>query len=220
MRYVSGAVRRVAKVAARARRGVRHAVDGLAQRAVQRTPLMDAAARGDTAAVERLLADGASPDVRDQRGQTALHHAVRQRHAETAACLLVHRADPRIADRRGGAPLSLAYTTMSVLHAVRQRYRRYRLPAGGLSETARRWSEQLDQRGIVKLEGFLSPRELDQLVGDHAAFVRNLEAKLARGEGTYRHYDEEENWMSQESAFVTNNAFKYSPELARICCRR
>jgi hypothetical protein len=55
-------------------------------------------------------------------------------------------------------------------------------------------------------------------LGPESISVEELHAVLARGEGRKRHYDEEEHWWAGDEAYVTNNAFKYSPDLARFCC--
>jgi hypothetical protein len=49
-------------------------------------------------------------------------------------------------------------------------------------------------------------------------FVDSIDRRLACGEGSYRHYDEEEHFWPADRAYVTNNAFKYSPDLVRLCC--
>jgi hypothetical protein len=187
-------------------------------------PLIVCAARGDTAAVERLLREGAEPNCTDQHGRTALHAAVEHAHADTAACLLIYGSDPEIADGEGMYPLSLSFTTMQTLHAIRQHHRRF--PARSLRDSAaastsvEAWASGLERRGIIKLTGLIDADMLAGLRSEFAAFVGNLEAKLYRGEGRYRHYDEEEHLWVKDRALVSNNAFKYSRQLARLCCRR
>lgn len=73
------------------------------------TPLLSAAAAQDYAALDRLLASGASPDAeRDRNGRTALMLAVLRDDARLVRWLLDHGADPRITDRDGGSSLDHA----------------------------------------------------------------------------------------------------------------
>jgi len=51
--------------------------------------------------VEYLLAQGADPDLVDNRGRTALHVAAQRGHTEVVALLLENGADPTIADQAG-----------------------------------------------------------------------------------------------------------------------
>ena len=60
------------------------------------TPVMVAAADGDSATVERLIAAGAKINVRDNRGATALMYAVRNGHRHVIRVLLQAGADPRL----------------------------------------------------------------------------------------------------------------------------
>jgi ankyrin repeat protein len=61
--------------------------------------LMNAAARGDTAAVIGLLAGGVDVNASDDRGMTALMHAVKAGHAETTRTLLYRGADAKAKGR-------------------------------------------------------------------------------------------------------------------------
>lgn len=65
------------------------------------TPLMHAAEKADTAAVERLIAQGADVNAQDQRGWTALMHAAMQDRATEAKLLLDAGANPNLKDRDG-----------------------------------------------------------------------------------------------------------------------
>lgn len=68
-----------------------------------------AAARGDLAAVEALLVDGADPDARDQDDRTPLQMAAHSGHVEVARLLLAAGADPSALDSdHGKAPLHAA----------------------------------------------------------------------------------------------------------------
>ncbi len=183
-------------------------------------PLHEAAARGDTVALERCLCEGADPDAQDSGGFTALHCAARQRHAEAAACLLAYGARHDVADRHGHRPLAPPVTNLELLHAIRQRYHRFRKSAAKIqsSSTCQGVAASLARDGFLKLPGFLSKEALGRLHADFRCFVETLQQKLVRGEGTYRHYDEEEHYWPADRAFVCNNAFKYSAELVRVSC--
>jgi hypothetical protein len=108
------------------------------------------------------------------------------------------------------------------LHAIRQRYHRLRTSESSLgwlaSEQAQNWVADLDRKGIIKVSGLIAPEALTCLRNDFQKFIQNLENKLARGEGVYKHYDEEEHWWPNDRAYVSNNAFKYSAQLAQLCC--
>ena len=78
------------------------------------TPLHEAAARGDTAAIRQLVKDGADVNAADDMGATALYWAARGGHpigphqcgsedphrAEVIAALIELGADPNVQDRR------------------------------------------------------------------------------------------------------------------------
>ncbi|MET3905089.1 ankyrin repeat domain-containing protein [Paenarthrobacter sp. 4246] len=55
---------------------------------MNRTALHHAALENDVAAVEQLLADGASPDAQDKAGFTPLHFAAQEYSVEASAALL------------------------------------------------------------------------------------------------------------------------------------
>jgi ankyrin repeat protein len=54
-----------------------------------------------------LLSYGANPDVRDDKGVSALHMAVFDGRADFIALLLEHHADPNVKDRHGQTPIFL-----------------------------------------------------------------------------------------------------------------
>jgi ankyrin repeat protein len=86
------------------------------RRALLGADLIDAAASGDVAAVEKLLALGLSIDAMDAQGATALLRAAGRGHADVVACLLARGADPARAASSGATPLSAAVSTRH--HAV------------------------------------------------------------------------------------------------------
>ena len=74
-----------------------------------RSPVADAAERGDLAAVQALLREGADPNAAQNDGMTGLHWAASRNDVETARALLYAGATVRVATRLGGyAPLHLA----------------------------------------------------------------------------------------------------------------
>ncbi|MDX2388866.1 MULTISPECIES: ankyrin repeat domain-containing protein [unclassified Streptomyces] len=77
-------------------------------------PLLDAAARGDGAAVRAALAAGAAVDARDDQLRTALLLAVTGDHLEAARPLLAAGADPDAADARADSPWLVTGVTGSV----------------------------------------------------------------------------------------------------------
>jgi ankyrin repeat protein len=64
------------------------------QEKAQYTGLLAAAARGDSAEIERLVARGAKVDVRDGYGRTPLHVAAYGRHADAMRALVKAGANP------------------------------------------------------------------------------------------------------------------------------
>ena len=71
--------------------------------------VLGAAKAGNYIGLKALLADGASCSECDERGRSALHHAVMNNDAHIVAALLAHDADVEgPADFRGATPLHLA----------------------------------------------------------------------------------------------------------------
>ena len=136
----------------------------------------------------------------------------------------MYGADPEIADGEGMYPLSLSYTTMETLHRIRQHHRRFparstrvdAAPSTPIGKLAR----ALDRDGITKFPEAIEAGALECMQSEFEDFVRNIEEKLRCGKGRFRHYDEEEHFWAKDRAYISNNAFKYSRELARFCCRQ
>lgn len=72
------------------------------------TPLMCAALAGDTETVKTMLRRGASINLRDNEGRTALMFAVVNHHHATVEAILQFGADVNIQDCNGGTALMLA----------------------------------------------------------------------------------------------------------------
>src|SRR5678815_4217409 len=70
--------------------------------------LIDAAERGDTPAVLRLIADGADINARDARGRTPLLAATHANRVETAGALITAGADIDIRDNQKDNPFLYA----------------------------------------------------------------------------------------------------------------
>jgi ankyrin repeat protein len=72
------------------------------------SPLLAAVKKGDSAAVRRLLQQGASPNTSETDGSTALHRAVEADTRDVVRVLLEAGADAKRANRYGITPLHLA----------------------------------------------------------------------------------------------------------------
>lgn len=72
------------------------------------TPLLLACRWGRVNAVRLLLNAGASPDVRNKRGQGVLHLACENGHAQVVALLRSQKCDASVQDCRGYTPLMMA----------------------------------------------------------------------------------------------------------------
>ena len=60
--------------------------------------LHDAAARGDVAGIEQLIAEGEKPNIQDAKSRTPLHVATFMRKYDAARALLRHGANPNALD--------------------------------------------------------------------------------------------------------------------------
>ena len=67
----------------------------------------DAATRGNTKLIKRLLADGMDVDVIDKGGLTALYRAAHNDQKETVSLLLSNGANVNIRDKFGNTPLDV-----------------------------------------------------------------------------------------------------------------
>jgi hypothetical protein len=70
--------------------------------------LFDAAYRGDTAAVQRLLSEGIDPNYRNPGGWTPLMIAAAERHLEAVVVLLAAKADSNLRNSYGRTALMFA----------------------------------------------------------------------------------------------------------------
>lgn len=112
---------------------------------------------------------------------------------------------------------------LAALHEVRQRYHRVRRPrlAPGNMRTpgAPQCLAELEDRGITRLPGWVSSAELRALRSGFQDMIQALNRKILRRESVHQAYDEEENWWPNDRAYISNNAFKYSSLLVKLCCR-
>src|SRR5512134_1843863 len=89
--------------------------------------LAELAAIGATERIESLLRQGRDPNARGSDGETLLRIAARSGQVETAACLLVHGANPGLPDDRGRPALDADSIGLDALHSIRQHFHRYRV---------------------------------------------------------------------------------------------
>ena len=185
------------------------------------SPLVLAGRDGEVGRLVELLDRGAPIDDRNGRGQTALHVAARCSRVDAAACLLGRGASHELKDERGRRPLDPSNVDPETLHRIRQAYRRTPLlPDDRLAlefgPSADPWLEQLRRDGIVRIPGLVSPAELTSMRSEFEGFVQGLDRQRELGRADKHGYDEEEHWWPEDSAYITNNAFKHSPSLTRF----
>ena len=191
-------------------------------RSATNSALIDAVLANDVSSAELQLIEGADPNVRGRSGWSALRLSGDLRHPEMAACLLSYGANHRLADPDGVLPLNPTGDDLEGLHAIRQRYHRYkkRTIKQDLPFQIQSLVDDLDCRGIIKLPQLISAGSLAQIKSDFEYFVQELDAMLARNQGHFKHYDEELHWWTGDNAYLTNNVFKYSAELIRVACNQ
>ena len=184
--------------------------------------LVESIRAGSVDRVRILLSQGADPNTIDGKGQPVLRVAAAAGQATIAARLLYHGADFRVADPQGRPALSHEVIGLDTLHRVRQHFHRMGggQNAGGLhDERLGEFADRLSRNGIIRLEGLLDGVSLEDMQRGFARFVRDLNARILRGEGYYERYDQEEHWWPRDRAYVSNNAFSHSGALARLCSR-
>jgi hypothetical protein len=187
------------------------------------TPLMKAAKQGIVDDAKRLLKQGENPNKRNSLGQTALHLAVKGRHVNLAALFLAYGADHTLPDRNGCLPLGQDYTNLETLHRIRQQYHRLQICSHNRSMPPRALDAEyteLENSGITKITGLVSPSILSQLRADFEEFIHHLQRKILKRQASFQHYDQEDYWWVKGRAFITNNAFKYSTELINLVCNQ
>ena len=86
-------------------------LSGCASLQERNASLLKAATAGDTATVKRMLESGADINARDRFGDTALHLALKQRHAETVALLISRSPNINLPNALGDTPLHISVYT-------------------------------------------------------------------------------------------------------------
>lgn len=166
------------------------------------------------------------PSVPDQdSGNTALHDAVRHGQTTLAASLLAEGTDWTISNAAGELALSPEFATLPVLHRIRQEYHRLRAPAsdGGRQALGRLEPSltELERDGVARVRGCFNVDEVKRMQTEFRAFVRkvNLTRWLPGKRFKFKRYDQREYWQPKHQSYVTNDAFRYSPELVSLCCK-
>ena len=111
-----------------------------------------------------------------------------------------------------------AVLPMAVLHQVRQAAHRRRVPAE-LAPVPDDGAEVARARcadGIARIDGLVRGPALDELRADLDRFLRHIELRLQRGEGTRRGYHDIEHYWPDAGEFVTNDALAWSPALVAL----
>jgi glucosyl-dolichyl phosphate glucuronosyltransferase len=155
----------------------------------------------------------------DTLGRTALHLAAGTGDVDGAVALLSAGANWQAEDSLGRTPLDLGEVSLEFLHRVRQGLRRHRSSMEiQLSPSMQHHLYALNRDGITRIPAFLRTPTLEALQMEFQSFVAALERRVSRGEGLFQRYDEEEHWWDSDQAYITNNAFKHCPTLAKLCC--
>lgn len=183
--------------------------------------LFKAVEANDIAAIQRLVHEGQSVNMRDDDGRTPLHHAAKAAQPRVSSLLLALGADAECRDASGERPFDTTNISEQKLHRIRQVYQRLKTHNFDRNDQIPRplmaAAERLEQDGIVKITGFIAPDALERMRGDAKRCVADIEALLAQGKGVKQHYDEELHWCPNDRAFICNNAFKYSADLIEFC---
>ena len=106
------------------------------------------------------------------------------------------------------------------LHSFRGWYQRKPsikyLFSRSLSGELQKYVDALNEDGIVKMEGYISEKSLIQIQEDFAKMIPEIERKTKDLVVEVDGYVEE-SYKPKVKTISTNNPFKYSSELARIC---
>ena len=186
------------------------------------TPLISAIVKGSHQDIRRLLEEGMDPNSVCTGGNTALHEAVRHERPLMAALLLANGADWTVRNTEGKQALSLDFTSLPILHRIRQEYQR--LPVAPYdtilpsSEWVQCQLEQLEHEGVVKISGFIKPEELKRMQSDFRTFVNKIKIGRIFFRKRFVSTNQDEYWRPKHRAYVTFDALRYSVDLIDICC--
>ncbi len=180
------------------------------------TALIQALEKNDQAAVDLLLSQGANPN-HIVANKTALQVSIAHQSIHNTAQLLRYGASIKEFKKL------LPTIDLTTLHFIRETYQRLPDPNYKKKQPMLKESEQylaeLKQHGFVKISGLLSPEQIKQLTTDFSRFVEEAHQRLQKKMPPGRPY-EELYWKDKENIFVSNNPFKYSSELVKICCHQ
>ena len=147
-----------------------------------------------------------------------LRDAIARGDTEAAARLLA----TRLVETEWGSgqdnPLCATNATPELVHAIRLKYQRE--PISGFRKPAVNSSilGKLERHGIVQLIHFVPEDVLARLRSQFDALVSHIAEKLAKGHGTFIHHHEEDHYWPDNRVFISNNAFRWSPELLINAC--
>ena len=166
-----------------------------------------------------LPGDNLNHGDRDALGRTALHQAAGTGDVEGAVAMLAAGANWQAEDSLGRTPLDLGEVSLEFLHRIRQGLRRHKSSMDiQLSPSMQLHLDALNRDGITRIPAFLPAPMLCALQLEFQSFVAALEERVSRGEGLFQRYDEEEHWWDRDQAYISNNALKHCPTLAKLCC--